>query len=169
MITFLKNVWRKPKPVSRVLQQCTWHLKEQRSPSNTGSFESSFLEHYFFPISETLPLDLKQKLVWTQAMGSTHSPTAAWPCGANHLHPYHLLRVMPQPPSAPPTNSHSLESTGIFCWIKKKKNTERPIYKNICMTIAFLISEIIFRMRRVVQIHGVLLYESSMRTSIIWA
>lgn len=44
-----------------------------------------------------------------------------------------------------------------------------PIYKNICMTIAFLTSEIILRMMEVVQIHGALLYESLTRTSIIWA
>lgn len=54
-------------------------------------------------------------------MGSAHSPVAAWPCGSDHLHLYHLLRVTPQPPSAPPTNSHSLEFTGIFCWFLKKK------------------------------------------------
>lgn len=60
-----------------------------------------------------------------------------------------------------------------FCWIKNTKQkqqnyTKMPIYKNTGTIIVFLISEIIFSMIGVVQIPGVLLYESWTRTLITW-
>lgn len=96
------------------LYNTTWQLKEQCSPSSTASL-SRLLECYFIPISKTLPLDLKQKLLLTQSC--YRLSLWSWP-PSSLSSSYHLLRVVPQHPSAPPT--HSLECSGTFCWILKK-------------------------------------------------